>query len=101
RRDCTINEISSQSLPKTPKWSKDHERGSTPEDGIKLYEGFNTTISQHDAGIRTSPEVSVPTHAHRSVEGTDAAPPPLDRPAARLVFTGFLIVPYVSFFPIT
>src|SRR5580704_8920142 len=72
--------VSSTVLVIGPTWSSDQDSGITPRMLTRPYVGFNPTMPQYEAGIRTEPAVSVPSDAKHWAAATAAPGPPDDPP---------------------
>src|SRR5689334_21332305 len=76
-----------------PTWSRLHDNGRTPRALTSPYVGFNPTIPQNDAGMRTEPAVSVPMAAKQSWAETATADPEEEPPAVWSRSQGLRAIP--------
>ena len=87
---------SSTDLARTPTWSSDDARGTTPARETLPNVGLKPTIPQNAAGRRIELPVSVPIAPTAKPAATAAADPPLEPPQIRDASQGFLGVPVCS-----
>src|SRR3954466_15253883 len=88
---------SSTVRPKTPIWSSDDAKATSPYRLTRPYVGFTPTTPQKAAGCLTEPPVSDPRAIGVIPAATAAADPPDDPPGTQRTSIGFLVGPYALF----
>src|SRR5436190_15909508 len=85
------------SRARTPIWSSDDAKATSPYRLTRPYVGLTPTTPQNAAGCRTEPPVSEPSAMRTTPAATQPADPPDDPPGTRSGATGLRATPYALF----